>query len=109
MPYFTHGDDRHKLMLLYFIVHLRFSVSPDQLADLLALGDFMTYFEAKTLLADLIDVDFILLETIHNNAFCVVTEKGRTALSYFINSVPTSRIEALQAFADEQNAKWLDA
>ena len=101
MPFFTHGDAKNKLILLYIL-----SVSPrplthDQLYRVVDITDSMTFFSFETILPEL-EADGFVAAFVRPFGDCYgLTESGQESVSLFAESIPMTLREKIDQTVSE--------
>ena len=100
MPYFTHGETKNKLILLYIADRANKLVTREQLYRTAILNSEMEYFAFEEALGELME-DGLLCEVPKAYGSCLgATDLGREALSMFEKSVPMDERRRLDAYLD---------
>lgn len=90
MPYFTHGDAKNKLIVLYILSESQTSLTHDQLYRIVDRTDSMTFFSFETILPEL-EADGLIVSFKRPYGACYgLTQSGQESLSMFLDSVPLS-------------------
>lgn len=98
MPYFTHGETKNKLILLYIADRAGNLVTRAQLYRTAILNSEMEYFAFEEALGELTE-DGLLTEVPKAYADCFgVTDLGREALSMFEKSIPQDERRKLDGY-----------
>ena len=101
MPYFTHGETKYKLMILYITERAGSLLSADQLYRTAILNSEMDHFAFWNAVGELLE-DGMLAELRKPFGDCYgITDAGRDALSLFEKSVPESERRKLDAYLAE--------
>lgn len=88
MPYFTHGETKNKLILLYIVDRAGSLPTRNQLYRTAILNSEMEYFAFEEALGELLE-DGLLTEVPKAFGNCLgATDLGREALSMFEKSIP---------------------
>ena len=107
MPYFTHGETKNKLILLYIAARANAIPTRAQLYRTAILNSQMEYFAFEEALGELIE-DGLLTEVPKAFGDCLgVTDLGREALSMFEKSVPQDERLKLDAYLSEHKNEFL--
>jgi hypothetical protein len=103
MPFFTHGDAKNKLIILYILSESHSSLTHDQLYRIVDRTDSMTYFSFETILPEL-ETDGMVASFARPFGVCyALTQSGQESLSMFLDSIPLSARERIRK-AVEQSA-----
>ncbi len=98
MPYFTHGDTKYKLIVLYIAEHAGTLLNADQLYRTAILNSAMDYFAFWSAVHEL-EEDGMLAQVRKPFGDCYgITDAGREALSMFEESVPENERRRLDAY-----------
>ena len=101
MPYFTHGETKNKLILLYIADRAQAIPTRAQLYRTAVLNSEMEYFAFEEALGALAE-DGLIAEVPKAYGDCVgVTDLGREALSMFEKSIPQDERRKLDAYLAE--------
>ncbi len=105
MPYFTHGDTKYKLIVLYIAEHAGTLLNADQLYRTAILNSAMDYFAFWSAVHEL-EEDGMLAQVRKPFGDCYgITDAGRDALSMFEKSVPENERRKLDEYlADNRTA-----
>ena len=88
MPYFTHGETKNKLILLYLAEHAGTILTKEQLYRSAILNSEMEYFAFEEALSELSE-DGLICEVPKVYGECIgATALGREALAMFEKSIP---------------------
>lgn len=100
MPYFTHGETKNKLILLYIADRAGSIPTRAQLYRTAILNSDMEYFAFEEALGELLE-DGLLTEVPKVFGDCLgVTDLGREALSMFEKSVPQDERKKLDSYLE---------
>ena len=100
MPYFTHGETKNKLILLYIAEQADTLLTRAQLYRTAVLNSEMQYFAFEEALGDLLE-DGLLTEVPKAFGDCLgLTDPGREALAMFGNSIPLDERNRLNEYLD---------
>ncbi len=101
MPFFTHGDAKNKLIILYILSESRSSLTHDQLYRIVDRTDSMTYFSFETILPEL-ETDGLVASFARPFGICYdLTQSGQESLSMFLDSIPLSAREHIRQVMEE--------
>ncbi len=96
-----------KLILLYIFDRIEFPMSNSQITQFVLENDIMNYFMLHQYLGELKDSKFIIEKAKDSNHIFIITEKGKSTLSYFINRVPSSQIERIDKLLNIQKEQFI--
>ncbi|MBR0435886.1 MAG: DUF4364 family protein [Clostridia bacterium] len=106
MPYFTHGETKYKLIILYIAERAGALLSGDQLYRTAILNSGMDYFTFWNVIGEL-EEDGMLAAVKKPYGDCYgITDAGRDALSMFEKTVPENERRKLDAYLDENRAAF---
>lgn len=106
MPYFTHGETKYKLILLYITDRAETLLTRDQLYRTAILNSQMEYFAFEDALHDL-EEDGMLTAVRRPFGDCYgLTDLGREALSMFENSVPADERRKLDVYLSDHREQF---
>ena len=87
MPFFTHGDAKNKLVLLYILSKAGTPLTHDQLYRIVDRTDSMTFFAFETILPEL-ETDGFLAAFVRPYGDCFgLTASGQESLALFADSI----------------------
>lgn len=95
-----------KLLLLYIFDRIEFPMSNPQITQFVLENDIMNYFMLQQYLGELKDSKFIIENKRDNEYIFIITEKGKSALSYFVNRIPKSKIDSIDQLLNVQKEKF---
>ncbi len=99
MPYFSHGDERKKLMLLYFLNEVDFELTRNEFFKVFAEQGLMDYFDFQSLLSELEEDAHVAAIPMAFGQGYRVSQKGAEMLSLFRENLPHSLRKKLEALA----------
>ena len=106
MPYFTHGETKNKLILLYIAERAHTILTRAQLYRTAILNSEMEYFAFEEALGELLE-DGLFAEVPKAYGSCFgVTDPGREALSMFEKSIPQDERRKLDAYLDAHRSAF---
>ena len=101
MPFFSHGEAKYKLILLYIINHCQTTPTRDQLYRTAILNSSMEYFAFEQALHEL-EEDRMIVSIQESYSECFgLTDSGREALSMFEKSVPADERLKLDNYLED--------
>lgn len=106
MAFFSGGDDRTKLIIMYVIRAFRTSVTQEQLYTALCYTNGPGFFEMGAQYAALEEEGFIASVPVRNMQMLFLTAKGVKACDMFDKELPKSLRDAITAFADEKRDEY---
>lgn len=96
-----------KLLLLYIFDRFEFPMTNPQVTQFVLENDIMNYFMFQQYLGELKDSKFIFEKEKGGENIFIITEKGRSTLSYFVNRIPNSQIERIDKLLNIQKEKFI--
>ncbi len=101
MPFFTHGDTKNKLILLYILSVAKAALTHDQLYRVVDRTDSMSYFSFETILPEL-ETDGFIASFVRPYGDCYgLTEHGLESVRLFGDSIPVSMREKIDRIVSE--------
>lgn len=100
MAYFSSGDDRDKLMILYSLRCCGMPVSREQLVTIMAENGAENYFDISERLVELEQNGYIASVPTYLLQMIVLTSRGEEALTLFEKNLPKSLRAALENYID---------
>lgn len=79
----------YKLIILFLLDKVDFSMTNTQISDFILEKDYTNYFNIQQSISELIEADFVTIESIGHNSHYRITESGIETLSFFENMIPT--------------------
>lgn len=107
MPFFTHGDTKNKLVLLYILSAAKAPLTHDQLYRVVDRTDSMTFFAFETVLPELEADGFVASFMRPFGACYALTESGQESIALFGDTVPLTLRERIDAVVSESEAAFL--
>lgn len=101
MAYFSSGVTRDKLIVLYFLQKIDFELTREQVYQVMALNDWMNYFDFQTTMLELEEDGYIAAIPRSFGQGYRPTQLGREAISLFENTLPYSLREAMSSYVEE--------
>ena len=107
MPFFTHGDTKNKLILLYILACAKTPLTHDQLYRVVDRTDSMSYFAFETILPEL-EADGFLASFVRPFGDCYgLTDHGQDSVELFGDSIPSSVRERIQKIVTDSTFDFL--
>lgn len=95
----------YKMILLYTLSRVDFTLSNAQLCDFLLEKNYTDYFTIQQAISELVDSKLIVVESVNNTSFYRITEEGSMTLEYFGNRVSTGTKEDIDAYLKANRMK----
>ncbi len=107
MPFFTHGDTKNKLILLYILASAKTPLTHDQMYRVVDRTDSMSFFSFETILPEL-ESDGFLASFVRPFGDCYgLTDHGMESVELFKESIPTSTRERIDKVVKESEFDFL--
>jgi len=79
----------YKLIVLFLLDKVDFPLTNSQISNFVLEKGYTNYFNLQQSISELIEADFINMETIGHNSYYKINNEGREALSFFGNMIST--------------------
>ncbi len=106
MPFFTHGDTKNKLVLLYILSRSGTPLTHDQLYRVVDRTDSMTFFEFETLLPALENDGFTASFSRPFGDCYALTEAGQEQVALFSDTLPQTQRDKVDAVLRENASSF---
>lgn len=80
----------YKLIILFLLDKVDFPMTNTQISDFILEKDYTNYFSIQQSVSELIEAEFVTVESIGHNSHYRITDSGRETLSFFGNMIPTA-------------------
>jgi predicted transcriptional regulator len=80
----------YKLIILFLLDKVDFPLTNVQISNLILEKEYTNYFNVQQSISELIEAEFITIETVGHSSHYSITSSGRETLSFFENMIPTS-------------------
>jgi predicted transcriptional regulator len=98
MPYFTHGETKYKLIVLYIVSHAGPMITSDQLYRTAVLNSSMDWFAFQNVVNELEEDGMLAcVRKLYGDCYGI-TDSGRDALDMFEKTVPADERRKLDAY-----------
>lgn len=101
MAFFSEGQGRVKLLMLYIIDRFRTPITKEQLYTAMVTADDTGFFEMSELLAELEQEQYILAVPVRQQQLLYLTEKGMRLTREFEREIARSVRDEVAGYADE--------
>lgn len=91
----------YKLIILYILSRVDFSLTNAQIAGFMLEKDYTNYFNIQKAVSELIDDTYIRAETIRNSSLFTITESGSETLEFFGHMISPAIKEDIEAYLNE--------
>lgn len=91
----------YKLMVLYLLDNVNFSLTNSQISHFLLDKDYTTYFTMQTVLTELTEVGLITSRTVGNSTYYDITNDGQEALKFFSSDISDAAKADMDEFLKE--------
>ena len=95
----------YKLMILYMLSNVEYSVTNAGISDFMLLKDYASYFNLQTALSELAAQGLIKSETIRNSSYFEATDEGRETLSLLSGELSLSIKNDIKKYLSENSVK----
>jgi len=102
MPYFSSGEARDKLILLFFLQHIGCQLTREQLYRVMMENEWMNYFEYRTALNALEKDGYCLAVPRSFGQGYTISQKGEETLELFYKQLPLSLRESILAYIERE-------
>ncbi|MGL5634486.1 MAG: DUF4364 family protein [Sarcina sp.] len=92
----------NKLLLLYIIKSIKYTISNSQLTEIVLEHSFINYFTLQQYIAELEKSNFIKLEEKDGKELVLLTKKGDSVLSLFKDRLSQGKIKSIDDYLFEQ-------
>jgi len=100
MSFFSHGEDRDRLAILYFMKQVGCELTREQLYRVMAVNDWMNYFDFQTALLRLAEDGYLTtFERTFGQGYMLSSE-GFHILELFEKQLPHSYREAMKSYCE---------
>lgn len=106
MAFFSNGDDRTKLMLLFILKQYGFSMSREQLSTIMADHGADNYFDVNDKLLSLEKDGFVAAVPVHGFQMLAITARGEELIGLFEQNLPMSLRSALSGYIEEHRDEF---
>ncbi len=107
MPYFTHGETKFKLIILYILEQAGTLLTADQLYRTAILNSEMDYFTFQSVTNELEEDGFMTAVRKPYGECYGITDYGREALDMFDKTVPADERKKLDAYLEDNRSAFL--
>ncbi|MCR5808252.1 MAG: DUF4364 family protein [Clostridiales bacterium] len=101
MAFFTEGNGRAKLLILYILEKFRTPVTREQLYTAMAAVDSTGFFEMSEMTAELEQEQYLLAVPVRQQQLLFITEKGSELCAAFEREIARSVRDEVIGYADE--------
>ena len=101
MAFFTGGQGKVKLLMLYIIERFRTPITKEQLYTAMVTADGTGFFEMSELLAQLEQEKYVLSVPVRQQQLLYITEKGARLIAAFEREIARSVRDEVMGYADE--------
>ena len=101
MAFFTGGQGKVKLLMLYIIERFRTPITKEQLYTAMVTVDGTGFFEMSELLAQLEQEKYVLSVPVRQQQLLYITEKGARLTAAFEREIARSVRDEVMGYADE--------
>lgn len=91
----------YKLMILYLLDKVNFSLTNSQISRFLLDKDYTNYFTMQTVINELVDAKLITMRKVGNSTYYDITDDGHEALGFFSSEISDAAIKDMNDFLKE--------
>lgn len=88
----------YKLIVLYMLDRVNFPLTKAQVGDFILEREYTNFLTLQQAIAELIDAGMVSARSSRNRTYLVLTDEGRTTLSYFTNRINDSIKEEIDSY-----------
>lgn len=88
----------YKLIVLYMLDRVNFPLTKAQVGDFILEREYTNFLTLQQAIAELIDAGMVSARSSRNRTYLVLTDEGRTTLSYFTNRINDSIKEEIDGY-----------
>jgi len=99
----------YKLIILYMLDKVSFPLSNAQLSEFILEKEYTDYFTIQQSLSELVEANFVRLETARNISLYHITDEGRETLNYFHKKISPAIQEDINHFLSEHKYELRNA
>ena len=88
----------YKLIVLYMLNRVTFPLTKAQVGDFLLEKEYTNFLTLQQVFAELADADMVTAKSSRNRTYLMITEEGRSTLSYFENRIGDSIKAEIDSF-----------
>lgn len=88
----------YKLIVLYMLNRVNFPLTKAQVGDFILEREYTNFLTLQQAIAELIDADLVVAKSNRNRTHLVITDEGRSTLSFFENRINNSIKEEINRF-----------
>lgn len=91
----------YKLIILYMLNKVNFPLTNSQISTFFLEKEYTTYFNLQQAISDLLEANFIRLETIRNVSYYYNTAQGDETLGFFSSQIPQAIVNDIDLYLSE--------
>jgi len=99
----------YKLIILYMLDKVTFPLTNAQLSEFILEKEYTDYFTVQCSLSELVDANFVRLESARNTSIYHITEAGRETLTFFHKKISPAIQEDINHFLAEHKYELRNA
>ncbi|MDF2880962.1 MAG: hypothetical protein K0R54_1519 [Clostridiaceae bacterium] len=92
----------NKLLLLYIFSKMKFSVSNNQITQIILENNFINYFTLQQYMTELVATNFIATLEEDNKHKYIITDKGKKVLSLFEDRISKDKLDQIDNYLKKQ-------
>lgn len=93
----------YKLIVLYMLDRVSFPLTRAQIEGFILEKEYTNYLTLQQAIGELCEIRLISTKTIHNRTQIVLTEEGRSTLSFFCNNIPDPIKKEIDSYLKENS------
>lgn len=91
----------YKLMVLYLLDNVSFSLTNSQISRFMLDKDYTTYFTLQSVLNELVEANLITARKLANSTYYDITNDGKEALGFFSSEISEAAVSDMDEFLKE--------
>ena len=91
----------YKLIILYMLNKVNFPLTNSQISTFFLEKEYTNYFNLQQAISDLLEANFLRMETIRNVSYYYNTAQGEETLGFFSSQIPTGIINDISNYISE--------
>lgn len=88
----------YKLIILFLLDKVDFPLTNAQISNFILEKDYTNYFNIQQSISELIEAEFVTIETIGHSSHYRITDSGRETLSFFDNMISSAIQEDIMEY-----------
>lgn len=92
-----------KLIILFLLNHVKFSVSNAQISDFILSKDYTNYFVIQQAISQLLETNFISSESTKKTSYYQITSEGKQSIEFFHTKIPAAIKQDILSYLKEKH------